>query len=75
MRGFYKALTENNPIATTAVNANDGMIHYPDYWKTPFHKSFSNESKWANKSAPKWNAQDQLVLPNGTVVFDERSQK
>jgi hypothetical protein len=74
MRGFWQALQTNDPRATTAINPNDRQIHYPDYWKTPYHKSFSRESKWARAGAPSWNDQDQLVLPNGKIVFDERKQ-
>lgn len=75
MRGFYKALMNKDPIAVTAINANDGRRHFPDYWKTPYHKSFSAESKWAGKGAPSWNKLDQLVLPNGNVVYDERAKQ
>ena len=75
MRGFYKALQEGDPKAKEAVNPNDNQMHFPDYWKTPYHQSFSNESQWADsKKAPKWNEQDQLVAPDGKVVFDERAQ-
>ena len=50
-------------------------MHFPDFWKTPYHESFSAESQWADPAkAPKWNAQDQLVLPDGTVVFDEKKE-
>lgn len=75
MRGFYKAAQSGDPRANTAVNPNDGQIHYDDKWKTPYHKSFSNESQFATKGAPAWNNQDQLVLPNGNVVYDERAQQ
>ena len=76
MRGFYKGLMSGDPNARTGMNANDGKLHFSDYWKTPYHQSFSAESKFANpKLAPRWNEQDQLVLPNGTVIFDERAQK
>lgn len=76
MRGFYKALLAGDPRAKNAVNPNDNRLHYPDYWKTPYHNSFSNESQWADPAkAPSWNDKDQLVLPDGTVVFDERAQK
>lgn len=75
MRGFYSALMAHDPRATTAINPNDSMMHYPDYWKTPYHQSFSAESQWADPAkAPKWNEQDQLVLPNGTIVFDEKAR-
>ena len=75
MRGFYKGLMLNDPNARTGMNANDGKMHFSDYWKTPYHQSFSAESKYANpKVAPQWNEKDQLVLPDGTVVFDERAE-
>jgi hypothetical protein len=72
MRGFYRALQQQNPRAVAAVNQNDGRVHYPDYWKTPRHQTFSGESKWAAPMAPAWNAQDQLVAPSGRILFDER---
>ena len=75
MRGFYKALQEGDPKARQAINPNDNQMHFPDYWKTPYHQSFSNESQWADpQKAPKWNEQDQLVTPDGKVVFDEKAQ-
>lgn len=74
MRGFFQALQAGDKRAATAVNANDNQMHFPDYWKTPYHQSFSAESKWATKGAPTWNEQDQLVTPDGAVVFDERAQ-
>ncbi len=74
MRGFYKALQEGDPKAKEAINPNDNQMHFPDYWKTPYHQSFSNESQWADPAkAPKWNEQDQLVTPDGKVVFDEKA--
>lgn len=76
MAGFWKALQSGDPRAATAVNQNDKQIHYPDYWKTPYHQTFSNESQWAIQSqAPGWNQQDQLVMPSGEVVYDERAQR
>lgn len=74
MRGFWKAYSEGDPKAKPSVNPNDKQIHYSDYWKTPYHESFSAESQWADpKKAPQWNDKDQLVLPDGTVIFDERA--
>lgn len=76
MRGFWSALQANDPRATSSVNPNDGKVHYPDFWKTPYHQSFSVESQWANPAtAPVWNDKDQLVTPQGVVVFDERRRK
>lgn len=74
MRGFYQALQNKDPNALTAVNPNDNKLHYPDTWKTPYHKSFSRESQYAKPNAPKWNEKDQLVLDDGTIVFDERAE-
>ena len=71
MRGFWKALQAGDPKATTEWNDNTKSKHYPDYWKTPYHRSFSSESQWAGKNAPRWNKKDQLVTPDGKVVFDE----
>ena len=76
MRGFWKGMNSGDPAATQAVNQNDGRLHFSDKWKTPYHKSFSNESQWANPhTAPGWNEQDQLVTPKGRVVFDERAKR
>lgn len=68
MRGFWK----NG--GKTSLNQNDGLPHFTDEFKTPLHESFSGESVYArpNSGAPSWNDQDQLVLPDGSVVFDER---
>ena len=75
MRGFYKALQEGDPKAKEALNSNDGKMHFPDYWKTPYHESFSAESQWADpKKAPKWNDRDQLIMPDGKIVYDERAK-
>jgi hypothetical protein len=73
MRGFYQALQQQNPRAMTAVNPNDNRMHFPDYWKTPLHETFSNESQWAPPNAPIWNNQDQLLSQGGRVIKDERA--
>lgn len=73
MRGFFKGLISGDPHASSGVNQNDNRLHFSDWWKTPYHMSFSRESQWATPNAPSWNEQDQLVLPNGTIVFDERA--
>jgi hypothetical protein len=76
MRGFWKAAQQGDPRAQTAPNPNDGKIHYDDYWKTPYHQSFSNDSQWAQPNAPHWNDKDQLInSEDNSVVFDERAPK
>lgn len=59
MRGFWKA---------GGKRAANG--HFPDTYKTPYHKSFSNESRYATKDAPHWEG-DRLVDKNGRVIVDE----
>jgi N12 class adenine-specific DNA methylase len=91
MRGYWKASQDKTDWkrmqkagmipadldpAGTKVDPNDGKPHYPDYWKTPYHETFSNESQWAVKDkAPKWTDDDKLVTPDGKVVFDDRARK
>jgi hypothetical protein len=74
MRGFWQAREAGDPRAFSSINPNDQQLHYPDYWKTPYHESFSSESKFALPGAPTWNNQDQLITPDGKVVFDEREK-
>lgn len=64
MRGYWKALISGDPRARQAENK-----HFPDTWKTPYHKSFSNESMYALPTAPTWKG-NKLVL-NGKVIYDE----
>ena len=72
MRGFWL-----NGAQGSAVNQNDGAMHYPDTYKTPLHDSFSGESIFANPQAdpPRWNDQDQLVASDGRVLYDEREPR
>jgi hypothetical protein len=72
MRGYWQGLMQQNPHATSGMNANDGRMHFSDYWKTPYHQSFSNESKYAAPNAPQWVNDSQLAAPNGRILFDER---
>lgn len=70
MRGYFQALRSGDPRATTAT-APDGTTHYPDTWKTPHHRTFSDESIYAQPGAPSWHG-DVLVSPKGDIVSDER---
>ena len=75
MRGFWLALQNGDPRAKSAVDPNDKKIHYPDYWKTPYDATFSNQSQWANpESAPHWTSDDKLVTPDGRVIWDDRAK-
>lgn len=75
MRGFWQALQSGDPRAKQGIDPNDGKVHEPDYWKTPYDLTFSRQSKFANENAPEWNDKDQLVLPNGSVVFDDKAHR
>jgi hypothetical protein len=70
MRGFFKALVNGDERARTAVNPSDNRLHFPDTWKTPFHRTFSNESIYAPADAPRW-IENKLIDKNGRVIADE----
>ena len=71
MRGFWLAQQNKDPRAANATDPYDKQIHYPDYWKTPYHETFSNESQWAKEGAPSWK-DDVLTTPQGEVIFDPK---
>jgi hypothetical protein len=71
MRGFWQAMQQGDPRATSAVSPFDQQMHYPDYWKTPYHQTFSADSQWARPGAPSWLG-GQLMDRRGNVLFDER---
>src|SRR6266446_4778439 len=64
MRGFWKAMQAGDPNAKRAAN-----LHFPDTYKTPYHKTFSNESKYATQDAPHWQG-NVLISKDGKVVAD-----
>lgn len=73
MRGFWQSLQAGDPRATRAIDPNDNRLHYPDYWKTPTHETFSNQSQWATPDAPMWTPDDRLVDKKGQVLFDDKA--
>lgn len=72
MRGFWLALQKGDPAATTAIDKNDGKIHFPDKWKTPYDATFSAQSQYASSNAPDWKG-GQLVAPDGRVLYDDKT--
>lgn len=72
MRGFYRALQQQDPRAVSGINPNDGILHYRDTWKTPSHPGFSDDSQYAGPVAPKWTPTEKLVSPGGRVLLNER---
>ena len=69
MRGFWKAQQAGDPNAKRAAN-----LHFPDTYKTPYHHSFSSESKYAKPDAPHWEG-NKLVDKNGTVLWDDDAKR
>jgi hypothetical protein len=74
MRGYYQALQKGDARAVETQSAFDGKMHFPDTWKTPNHKTFSNESMYALPTAPTWRG-DRLVNAMGGIVADETPKK
>jgi len=72
MRGFWLAAQMGDPSASTAVDPNDGRLHFTDKFKTPYHETFSNESQYAQPTAPRWTG-DQLIDAHGKVIFDDKA--
>lgn len=81
MRGYWKAMKAGDPEAKTTINDYDKSVHYPDRWKTPYEATFSNESQYAQPTAPQWvmtgkdqdgKEQWQYRLPNGHVIYDDK---
>ena len=73
MRGFYLGLMSGDTKAQSGVNPVTQSLHYPDYYKTPYHESFSAESQWATEGAPTWQ-DDKLVNSSGEVIFQDRPE-
>lgn len=65
MQGYYLAMKQGDPRAQQSANN-----HFPDVWKTPYHASFSNQSRYATPNAPSWFG-DHLVDEHGRIVFSE----
>jgi hypothetical protein len=74
MRGYYKDNVAGAGGAKPKVSSFDGLPHFPDTYKTPYHKTFSNESRYALPNAPSWKG-DRLVDWKGNVVADETSKR
>ena len=72
MRGYWNEVARDGD-KPQSINPNDAKPHWPDDYKTPFHETFSKESKYALPNAPSWTDDDKLVDENGRVLFDERA--
>lgn len=58
MRGYWQDI-----VATGKFKKMGEKQHFPDTYKTPYHPTFSRESKFASPDAPYWNKNDQLLDP------------
>lgn len=74
MRGYWKDIVargKSGPFAGTS----DEQRHFSDTYKTPYHKTFSRESKYATEQAPQWVGGEisgrQLVDANGKIIQSE----
>ena len=73
MRGYYLSTLNNPQAPQAAINQATQSLHYPDTFKTPYHESFSSESKWATEGAPSWQ-ENKLVSPTGEVIFEDKPE-
>jgi len=55
MRGYWRDV-----VATGRFKRMGQDQHFPDTYKTPYHPTFSRESRFATSDAPMWR-DDQLV--------------
>jgi hypothetical protein len=72
MRGYYLSMQQGG-APQAAINEATQSLHYPDTFKTPYHESFSSESKWATEGAPSWQ-ENKLVSPKGEVIFEDKPE-
>lgn len=71
MRGYWADVASHGQ-SQQSLNPNDHQMHFPDTYKTPYHQSFSAESKYALPTAPRWINDHQLADPaTGQIIFDE----
>ena len=71
MRGYWLAKKNGDPEAQTEINAADHLPHFPDTYKTPYHRTFSSDSKYAQPGAPTWEG-ELLIDRHGRIIADER---
>jgi hypothetical protein len=69
MRGYYKALQDGK-----VKRRESNEEHFPDTFKTPYHESFSSESRYATPDAPRW-IEGKLTDKNGKVLFVDTSAR
>ena len=73
MRGYYLSLQQGG-APQAGINEATQSLHFPDIYKTPYHESFSSESKWAKEGAPSWQ-DNRLIAPSGEVIFEDKPEQ
>lgn len=69
MRGYWKDVASKGKT-DTAINPVDKKLHFPDTYKTPYHQSFSAESKYATPNNPfKWKGETLMDSRTGQSVY------
>jgi hypothetical protein len=69
MPGFWRALQAKDPRAVSGM-APDGRLHFTDAFKTPYHKSFSNESRYSTSpNDPNWDKNRLMYM--GRALYQE----
>lgn len=75
MRGYWKDIASKGG-SETSVNPVDKQLHFPDTYKTPYHESFSNESKYATPDNPfKWKGETLVDSRTGSTVYQTGQQE
>jgi hypothetical protein len=59
MRGYWKDIVNTGQWDSSAFTTG---AHFPDIYKTPYHPTFSRESRYALPTAPAW-LNDTLMDP------------
>ena len=67
MRGFWQSMVKGQAARDAET------MHFPDTFKTPYHRTFSNQSRYATPDAPRWVGR-KLVDKDGNVIADEEGQ-
>lgn len=72
MRGYWKDIASKGS-SETSINPVDKQLHFPDTYKTPYHESFSNESKYATPDNPfKWEGETLKDSRTGKPVYETK---
>jgi hypothetical protein len=72
MRGYWKDIASKGRNES-GINPIDKKHHYPDTYKTPYHESFSNESKYATRDAPHWVG-EKLIDKRGRAIYETKAK-